>query len=66
MENWTTQDIMNIYRKRAKNYDLTSNLFHLLGHRYGSYRKQVVNALNLKKGDTVVDIGCGTGLNIQH
>jgi demethylmenaquinone methyltransferase/2-methoxy-6-polyprenyl-1,4-benzoquinol methylase len=26
-------------------------------------RKRAVRALNLQRGDTVVDIGCGTGLN---
>ena len=25
-----------------------------------------VQALNLKKGDTVVEIGCGTGLNFKY
>jgi demethylmenaquinone methyltransferase/2-methoxy-6-polyprenyl-1,4-benzoquinol methylase len=27
------------------------------------YKRQTITALDLKQGDTVVDIGCGTGLN---
>ncbi len=51
------------YRKYAENYDLAVQLYHLLGLKIGKYRKMTVNALELSKGDTVVELGCGTGLN---
>jgi demethylmenaquinone methyltransferase/2-methoxy-6-polyprenyl-1,4-benzoquinol methylase len=55
--------IAELYRKRARNYDFAANLYYLLGFREYAYRKLAVEFLNLKGGDTVVDIGCGTGLN---
>lgn len=55
----TREDIINIYRKRAKHYDTIANLW------IGAYRKKAVDALNLQRGDTVVEIGCGTGLNFS-
>jgi demethylmenaquinone methyltransferase/2-methoxy-6-polyprenyl-1,4-benzoquinol methylase len=48
---------------RAKHYDLTANLYYLIGFREQHYRHQAVSALELKKGDVVVELGCGTGLN---
>ncbi len=48
---------MNIYRKRAKTYD-RSGIGAL-----ESWRTEAVHLLNLKRGDVIVDIGCGTGLN---
>jgi len=56
-------DLIKLYRKRAKHYDITANLYYLIGFREWSYRKSAVTALNLTRGDTVVEIGCGTGLN---
>lgn len=61
MEN---QQLVNTYRKRAKYYDWLSRLYYLIGFRYTGYRKKAVKALGLKQGDTVVEIGCGTGANI--
>lgn len=59
------QELVALYRKRAGRYDLTANLYYLLGFREWAYRKQAVAALKLKPGDTVVEIGCGTGLNFS-
>lgn len=58
-------EIKGLYRKRAKNYNLTANLYYLIGFREWAYRKMAVQALNLRQGDTVVEIGCGTGLNFS-
>ncbi|WP_025322717.1 class I SAM-dependent methyltransferase [Deferrisoma camini] len=58
------EDVQQIYRRRAALYDLTSNLYVLAGFRLPTYRRRAVEALGLRRGDTVVDIGCGTGLNL--
>jgi ubiquinone/menaquinone biosynthesis C-methylase UbiE len=49
--------IIDIYRQRAKGYD-ASGIRSL-----ETWRKEAVKLLNLERGDLVVDIGCGTGLN---
>jgi len=56
-------EIVILYRKRAKHYDFTANLYYLMGFREQAYRRKAVRKLNLNNGDTVVEIGCGTGLN---
>lgn len=57
-------EIKEIYNKElATNYDFSLLLFRLLGFRVKSYRKIAIDSLNLRIGDTVVDLGCGTGLN---
>ena len=60
---FSKQEIIHLYRKRAQRYDFTANLYYLIGIRETSYRKKAVAALGLRKGDTVLEIGCGTGLN---
>ena len=59
------QELVDVYRKRAKRYDFTAQLYYLMGFREWAYREKAVTALALKRGDTVVDIGCGTGLNFN-
>ncbi|MFB5621246.1 MAG: class I SAM-dependent methyltransferase, partial [Nitrosopumilus sp.] len=39
--------------------------YRLLGIKIGKYRKMTINSLELSKGDTVVELGCGTGLNFS-
>lgn len=56
-------DIVRLYRKRAGRYDFTANLYYLIGFREWAYRKQAIAALQLQPGDSVVELGCGTGLN---
>jgi len=60
-----SENVVKVYRKRAKRYDFTANLYYLLGFREWAYRKKAVRALELQPGDTVVEIGCGTGLNFS-
>jgi demethylmenaquinone methyltransferase/2-methoxy-6-polyprenyl-1,4-benzoquinol methylase len=55
-----------LYRKRAKRYDLSANLYYLVGFREAKYRQMAVARLALKPGDTVVELGCGTGLNFGY
>jgi ubiquinone/menaquinone biosynthesis C-methylase UbiE len=54
------------YRKRASHYDSVVRLFNLFrsfGFDIPAWRRVAIQALRLRPGDTVVDIGCGTGLN---
>ncbi|MGE5145849.1 MAG: class I SAM-dependent methyltransferase, partial [Candidatus Eiseniibacteriota bacterium] len=56
-------EVRSVYRRRARNYDITANLYYLVGFREQHYRRLAADALGLSKGATVVDLGCGTGLN---
>jgi ubiquinone/menaquinone biosynthesis C-methylase UbiE len=49
--------IIDLYRQRAKGYD-ASGIRSL-----EPWRKEAVKLLHLERGDLVVDMGCGTGLN---
>ena len=60
------QETKNLYRKRAKNYDSAMWLYRLSGFRINHYRQDAVEALRLERGDTVVELGCGTGLNFPY
>lgn len=66
-----TQQIRRLYSKRAARYDLGwcptyANLYYLIGVRINAYRQEAVQALNLQPGDTVLELGCGTGLNFPY
>ena len=62
----TKDAIRGLYRERAGWYDFAANLYYLIGFREAKYRKMAVSALALERGDTVVEIGCGTGLNFRY
>jgi len=57
------EELRALYRKRAPRYDLTSRAYALFGYRLDAYRRRGLDALRLRPGDTVVEIGCGTGAN---
>lgn len=59
------RQLIGLYRRRAKNYNFTANLFYLIGFREWAARKRAVSALRLPRGGIVVEIGCGTGLNFS-
>lgn len=59
----TADELRAVYRRRAPRYDLTSRLCGLFGYRLDAYRRRGVEALRLRPGDTVVELGCGTGAN---
>jgi demethylmenaquinone methyltransferase/2-methoxy-6-polyprenyl-1,4-benzoquinol methylase len=56
----------DLYRRRAAGYDLAVWIYRLFGFRIRHYRRVTVASLALKPGDTVVEIGCGTGLNFRY
>ena len=60
---FTKPELIDIYRRRAKFYDYSANMYYLIGFRETAFRKKLINAMNLKSGDTVVEVACGTGLN---
>src|SRR5215831_12218782 len=49
--------LIALYQKQAKDYDQSGI------HGLETLRREAVKRLDLKRGDLVVDIGCGTGLN---
>ena len=57
--------VVGVYRDRARRYDITAKLYYLCGFPQRTYRRKAVRALRLRPGDTVVEIGCGTGLNFS-
>ncbi|MBS9869647.1 class I SAM-dependent methyltransferase [Vibrio alginolyticus] len=57
------QHVQNLYQAGAKSYDFTTLLFRLIGLRMNTYRSLAIDRLSLKRGDVVVELGCGTGLN---
>ena len=62
----TRDEVRDAYQRWAKFYDPAVYFFyHLAGMRIGHWRRLTVEALKLRRGDTVVDIGCGTGLSFS-
>lgn len=59
----TADQIREAYRRVARRYDRTVAVFPVFGFRMGHYRLDAVTALGLAPGATVVELGCGTGLN---
>lgn len=54
------------YGQNADRYDHNVrwfDIFSQFGFDLSGWRNQAIDALNLSAGDTVIDLGCGTGLN---
>jgi demethylmenaquinone methyltransferase/2-methoxy-6-polyprenyl-1,4-benzoquinol methylase len=62
-ESWGER-VRRVYDRVAGRYDSALALFSLIGYRTGAYRRHAVEALDLRAGQTVVDLGCGTGMNL--
>jgi ubiquinone/menaquinone biosynthesis C-methylase UbiE len=61
----TQERLIEIYRRKAKHYNLTYRLYPVPGYPLRAQRMRAVQALGLRPGDSVVDIACGTGLNFS-
>jgi demethylmenaquinone methyltransferase/2-methoxy-6-polyprenyl-1,4-benzoquinol methylase len=59
------EHLIEIYRKKAKHYDIVSQFYPVPGYPQRAQRLRAAQALRLRPGDTVVDIACGTGLNFS-
>jgi ubiquinone/menaquinone biosynthesis C-methylase UbiE len=57
--------LISLYRQRADWSDRSTLLLYLAGFRHWAYRKRAIESLALNDGDTVVDLGCGTGLSFS-
>lgn len=65
-QSFLTRDaVKDIYDRNARFYDLAVWGYYLVGMPVGKWRRMGVDALKLHAGDTVVEVGCGTGLNFE-
>ena len=61
----TPEEVNEVYGRRARFFDWTVNAYYLIGFRWWVYRRRAIAALELQPGATIVEIGCGTGLNFR-
>jgi len=59
-----SEGVVDLYRRRAGGYDRAVRAYELVGFDTPAYRVRAADALRLAPGATVVDIGCGSGLNL--
>jgi ubiquinone/menaquinone biosynthesis C-methylase UbiE len=57
------EHLIATYRKKAKHYNIVSQLYPVPGYPQRAQRRRAIEALELRPGDTVVDVACGTGQN---
>jgi demethylmenaquinone methyltransferase/2-methoxy-6-polyprenyl-1,4-benzoquinol methylase len=57
------EKVRDMYQSGAKHYDFTTVLFRLIGLRMKAYRSLAIRKLSLQRGNFVIELGCGTGLN---
>lgn len=56
--------VRDLYDELASNYDVLASFYDLVGSR--RLAAQGIRLLNLQPGDVVVDLGCGTGVNLPQ
>jgi demethylmenaquinone methyltransferase/2-methoxy-6-polyprenyl-1,4-benzoquinol methylase len=61
----TQERLVEIYRRKAKHYEIVSRLYPVPGYPLWAQRRRAVQALRLRPGGTVVDLACGTGQNFS-
>lgn len=59
----TREEIRRVYERCAWIYEFSVHCCYLVGFPIGRYRRLAVEALSAQPGDTIVEIGCGTGMN---
>jgi len=59
----TREHLIETYRKKARRYDITSRLYPVPGYPQRAQRLRAIQALDLRRGERVIEIACGTGLN---
>jgi demethylmenaquinone methyltransferase/2-methoxy-6-polyprenyl-1,4-benzoquinol methylase len=59
------EDILDLYSRRAGWYDISANAYYVIGFREWAYRHRAVRALGAQPGATILELGCGTGLNFE-
>jgi demethylmenaquinone methyltransferase/2-methoxy-6-polyprenyl-1,4-benzoquinol methylase len=59
----TREHLIETYRKKAKHYDVVSRFYPVPGYPQRAQRLRTIRALDLRPGDRVIDMACGTGLN---
>lgn len=65
-QSFLTRDaVRDVYDRNARFYNFAVWFYYLAGMPIGRWRRMVVDALELRPGDTVVEVGCGTGLNFD-
>ena len=56
--------VRDLYDRLAPVYDAVAWAYDLVGS--GRFHRRAVEALDLRPGDTAVDLACGTGVNLPH
>ncbi|ADM10856.1 methlytransferase, UbiE/COQ5 family protein [Parvularcula bermudensis HTCC2503] len=59
-----TDQVRRFYDRRAGSYDLLTIGFRALG--FGRHQARLIAGLELSPGDIVVDLCCGTGVNLER
>ena len=62
----TSEEVNEVYRRRARFFDWSVNAYYLIGFRWWAYRHRAVAALQLQPGATVVEGGIGCGAPPQN
>lgn len=57
-------EVQRLYDRRASHYDVLTLAFRVLG--FGRHQRRVVAELGLSTDATVVDLCCGTGVNLKE
>jgi demethylmenaquinone methyltransferase/2-methoxy-6-polyprenyl-1,4-benzoquinol methylase len=60
------ENVQALYQSGAKFYDFTTILYRMIGLRMKKYRMLAIEKLSLQRGDHVIELGCGTGLNFPY